>query len=266
MGTPVAVPFACLFVFAVEQMVLRSLPSDQQPLFFRRYIDDCFCVFRCEDDAKLFLESFKLHGQGLIFGSWTISAFSGIFLDLEIFKGPRFASDRRFDFRVYQKAQNRYLYLAPNSFHRRSCLIGTIQSELDRYRLNSSLDSDFYDMKRLFYQRLVSRGYNPVLLDLIFDNHSTTRQQLLERLRTRYDHQSGTQKKAVPMPLVFKTQFNVQTCQLHLSSCLRLPETITNNNVLRNFFSGRPPINATSNAYAIQRYIGSARKHLHKVN
>lgn len=266
MGTPVAVPFACLFVYAVEKTALNSLPSHRQPLFFRRYIDDYFCVFRCEDDAKMFLESFQNHGHGLTFGSWTISNSDGIFLDLEIFKGPRFISDCRFDFRVYQKAQNRYLYLAPNSFHRRSCLIGTIKSELDRYRLNSSSDDDFYNMKRLFYHRLVARGYNPALLDLIFDSHSTTRDQLLERLRTRYSNQSPSQKKPVSMPLVFKTQFNVQTCQLHISSCLRLPETITSNDKLNTFFSGRQPINATSNAFAIQRYIGSARKHLHKVN
>lgn len=264
MGTPVAVPFACLFVYAVEKRALQMLMPEQRPLFFRRYIDDVFCIFRSEQDAKAFLQSFGDHGQGLRFGSWTISNDCGIFLDLEIFKGPRFHRHRLLDFRTYQKAQNRYLYLAPTSFHRRSCLIGTIKSELDRYRLTSVNDEDFCQMKRLFYHRLISRGYNPELLDIVFDSHSTTRDQLISRLQARFNTSSIMQKKSSVMPVVFKTQFTPQTSQTHLSACLRLPETILHNPTLMVFFGGRQPINATSNAFAIQRYIGPARKHLHE--
>lgn len=38
---------------------------------------------------------------------------SGIFLDIEIYKGQRFGSSSVLDFKVYHKEQNSYLYLAP---------------------------------------------------------------------------------------------------------------------------------------------------------
>jgi len=185
MGTPLAVPFACLFVAHIEHLIWDSQPSVlSPPLFYRRYIDDVFYVAKSIEDAEVFFQKFNNILPTIRCGSITIDQQSGIFLDVEIYKGPRFVSHNILDFRTYQKAQNRYLYLAPNSFHRRDIYKSTIISELNRYRLTCSEDMDFYRMRSLFYQRLVARGYNPEYLNLIFPCHSS-RSELLQSIQHR---------------------------------------------------------------------------------
>lgn len=259
MGTPAAVPFACLFVYEVEYRVFKA--TNLKPLFFKRYIDDLFLIFRLPSEANLFFSSFNGILPTIRCGAITIKHDTGIFLDLEIFKGTRFDSAAILDFKTYQKAQNRYLYLSPNSFHSRSVYIGTIKSELNRYRLTCNSDSDFDELKCLFYQRLVARGFSTTFLNAVFPSHHS-RTYLVQCLRERYS--SSSQKKAEKLSLkVFKTQLNMETIQIPFSTILRLPNCITSDPILYKFFGERNPLVSYSNAQTSHIAVGSARKHLH---
>lgn len=262
MGTPAAVPFACLFVYEVEHRVFQS--TNMQPLLYKRYIDDIYLIVRDRDEATAFFGAFNDKVVPTIrCGSITIDASSGIFLDLETFKGPRFAASGILDVKTYQKVQNRYLYLAPNSFHNRAVFQSTIVSELNRYRLTCNSDADFYIMRSLFYQRLVARGFNTDYLNSVFPLHHT-RADLLSSLASRYSLASPTAKKPFkPGPKVFKTQFNMETTQVPFSRILRLPTDIVENPSLFQFFGGRQPLTSYSNARTSQTIVGSAHKHIH---
>lgn len=263
MGTPAAVPFACLFVYEVEYRVFQS--TNMQPLLYKRYIDDIYLIVRCREEATTFFDAFNDKVIPTIrCGSITIDLSSGIFLDLETFKGPRFAVSGIFDVKTYQKVQNRYLYLAPNSFHNRAVFRSTIVSELNRYRLTCTSDADFYNMRSLFYQRLVARGFNTIYLNSVFPFHHT-RANLLSLLAKRYSAASPSAQKAYkPGPKVFKTQLDMETIQVPFARFMRLPTDIVTNPTLFQFFGGRQPLTSYCNARTSHTIVGTAHKHLHK--
>lgn len=263
MGTPAAVPFACLFVYEVEHRVFQS--THIQPLLYKRYIDDIYLIVRHREEATTFFGAFNDKVVPTIrCGSITIDPSSGIFLDLETFKGPRFAASGILDVKTYQKVQNRYLYLAPNSFHNRAVFQSTIVSELNRYRLTCNSDADFYNMRSLFYQRLLARGFNPLYLNSVFPLHHT-RTVLLSHLATRYSSASPTVRKPYkPGPKVFKTQFDMETKQIPFSHILRLPTEIAEDESLFQFFGHRQPLTSYSNARTSQSIVGTAHKHIHR--
>ena len=45
MGSPLGPSFANVFMCALEQNVLFTCPSDYKPVFYRRFVDDAFCIF-----------------------------------------------------------------------------------------------------------------------------------------------------------------------------------------------------------------------------
>jgi hypothetical protein len=81
------------------------------------------------------------------------------FLDLMIYKGPRFQRTGHLDLKVHQKVLNLYLYIPFISFHPRHQFRGLIKTELIRYVRNCSDIDSYIDMKRKFFSRLKSRGY-----------------------------------------------------------------------------------------------------------
>ena len=264
MGTPLAVPFACLFVAHIEHLIWNStttiLPS---PLFYRRYIDDIFYVAHTKEDAEKFFHQFNNVLATIRCGSITIDNHSGIFLDIDIYKGSRFQSHNILDFRTYQKSQNRYLYLAPNSFHRRDIFKSTIVSELNRYRLTCSDDNDFIRMRNLFYQRLVARGYNSKYLNLIFPCHAN-REELLQRIQQRFTIINNNDQ----VPLLFKITNTFELSNIRLSQLTKVPDPIrdqinTTDEHASSILS-QPVISCFSNSTSSYKYIGNGRKTLYQ--
>ncbi|MBV6504761.1 MAG: hypothetical protein ILNGONEN_00313 [Syntrophorhabdaceae bacterium] len=264
MGTPLAVPFACLFVAHIEHLIWDSQPSVlSPPLFYRRYIDDVFYVAKSIEDAEVFFQKFNNILPTIRCGSITIDQQSGIFLDVEIYKGPRFVSHNILDFRTYQKAQNRYLYLAPNSFHRRDIYKSTIISELNRYRLTCSEDMDFYRMRSLFYQRLVARGYNPEYLNLIFPCHSS-RSELLQSIQHRVAD-TAVRNALDKIPLLFKVTNSSELSHVRLSQLTHIPEKLLEHADHHAMaILSQPVVSCYSNSASSYKYIGNARKTLHQ--
>lgn len=149
MGTNCAVQCANIYLHPFD---MEFAP---RCLVYRRYIDDILFIFEGEKSElsdllvkmNSFIEGIKL--------TWSISRRSLPFLDLLVSK----SSLSTIKFSTYQKDLNTYQYLPPFSCHPRHCLTGFIVGELLRYcRTNTSLD-DRGALFRLFYQRLLDRGY-----------------------------------------------------------------------------------------------------------
>ena len=54
-GLPLGPTFANLFMCHFEKLWLASCPADFAPIFYRRYVDDCFLLFKNPTHPDLFL-------------------------------------------------------------------------------------------------------------------------------------------------------------------------------------------------------------------
>lgn len=258
MGTPAAVVFACLFLDEVERMVLQRLPF--QPIFFKRYIDDIFGIFTDRETALTYIQTFNSILPTIHCSSYTIDDKEGVFLDLTIFKGTRFNTSQRFDIKVYQKPQNKYLYLPPNSMHSKSVFTAFISAELDRYRTYCNNDADYTDIREKFHQRLVARGYTTKFLAPIF-KQERNRCSLLLKLFERF--KTSSKKIYTPAPLMYKTMNTPQSRQMKISKCLKLTRSAKEEANAAKFFMNRAPIKCLSNPASIGSFFGRTRKTIH---
>ena len=55
MGSPLGPLFANIFLSFHEKSWLADCPSNFKPLFYRRYVDDCFLIFQSRDHVLPFL-------------------------------------------------------------------------------------------------------------------------------------------------------------------------------------------------------------------
>lgn len=260
MGTPAAVVFACLFLDSHETRIFEE--TQIKRLLYKRYIDDIFAIFETKEAAEIFISRFSNDARlpTIKCSNFTISNQDGVFLDLKIFKGNRFASTSIFDIKTYQKPQNKYLYLPLNSFHPKAIFPAYIVSELNRYRLTCNNDNDFDEIKEDFFKRLQARGYPSEFLTPLFLKVKT-RTTLLQALYNRIRQKKGTQ--ASNSPTIFKTLYTPQTKAMKLKQCLELTEPMNERREGIELCNRKNPIICYSNTPSIQSYFSQTRKKLH---
>jgi hypothetical protein len=175
MGTPVAVSYANIVLYDMEHPLLTRAP----PTLYRRYIDD-ICSIMSLPDAHAFVASFNALCPSIQLEAVTYSA-EGIFLDLHCRLTPCDSTHRIVSHKLYQKPTNKYQYIPPLSQHKPSVFPALVLSELKRYLLACSQNSDFLELLPLFHQRLAQRGYPTHIFTRAFAA-LPTRQELLEHL------------------------------------------------------------------------------------
>jgi hypothetical protein len=167
MGTNAAVHLANLYL---SELLDKYIGSRQQTFYYGRYIDDIFIIWKgsleswnnCRSCINNLYPNLKID-------DWHESRNHAIFLDLNItFVNGRFYTS------VYQKELNKYFYLTPESFHQPHTFSGFIKGELTRYARLSSTGYSYEQVKKLFYQRLLNRGYSRLYLNTIFKKHKWT--------------------------------------------------------------------------------------------
>ena len=94
------------------------------------------------------------------------------FMDLYIFKGINFHIDGKLSIKVYQKPENRYMYIPFKSAHPRHTIKNYILGELKRYvRINTD-ELNFLKIRNSFFLRMRNRGFNKRKLSLWLNIHS----------------------------------------------------------------------------------------------
>jgi hypothetical protein len=220
MGSPMAVTYASIYLTIVELeifAVCRQSLDFRIPLLYLRFIDGLFYISSNKLDILLFFTTFDGFHPSIRLTS-DINSASGVFFDIEAFKGPQFLACGLLDIRLYQKPINSYLYIPPTSFHHPSVFTSFISAEIRRYRLLCSQDSDFRTMLTLFYDRLLARGYQVNLLIPLFStlpNRDNLLHQILHGAR-------NPSADSFP-PLTFSIPFSYRTSRLHLHRALRIP-------------------------------------------
>ena len=168
MGTAAAPTYANIVVYMLEKSTIAEMTATRTLFLYRRFLDDVLAYL--EPSA---VEEFKCrmnHLHPKLRFDFVVHSSEAAFLDLHVYKGPRFSESSIFDLRVHQKKMNLYLYIPYHSFHSDAMKRSFIQTELMRYIRNSSQREHYSQLKQIFYQRLRDRGYPSFFLLPIFDS------------------------------------------------------------------------------------------------
>ena len=94
MGSPLGPTLANIFMCALEQNFLTNCPSEFQPILYRRYVDDTYCIFENINQVESFLEYLNSQHPNIKFTHEVEENNSLAFLDvLVIHDGNGFATN-----------------------------------------------------------------------------------------------------------------------------------------------------------------------------
>ena len=157
MGTKMAVAFAIIFMAHIEKQLL--LASPHKPILWKRFIDDIFSVWTLpERDINDFVDFANLFHATIKF-SHELSSEKIVFLDTEVFKGPRFTDRKTLDVQTHFKPTETFQYMHFSSCHPFSVKKGFIKGEA-LHLLRKNLVKEIFELRKLeFLTRLIERGY-----------------------------------------------------------------------------------------------------------
>ena len=165
MGTKMAVAFSVIFMGHVEKQLLLSSPH--KPIIWKRFIDDIFSVWTSSKQEISNFVDFANTFHSTIKFTCEMSSERAVFLDTEVFKGPRFASNKILDVQTHFKATETFQYTHFSSCHSLSVKKGFIKGETLRLLRTNSIKEKFESNKRDFKFRLLERGYPEELVNKI---------------------------------------------------------------------------------------------------
>lgn len=251
MGTPCAVVFAQIFMFALERNLVNTFIAEGKLLAYKRFIDDLFAIFTALMHAREFITAFNnLHPNIKISGDIGNSV---VFMDLCVNLGTRFQKSGLLDLSLHQKKSNAYMYLTPNTFHSKAAKIAFVVTELQRMVINNSEPKTFAKDRLLFYQRLRFRGHQRATLRPAFGKVIYADRQ---RLIFKPTNVSST---PLERPIVLKTQSNPLINALNIPHTLHVHfDLISKDEEAKQFFS--KPITSYRNPVNINGLIRRLRK------
>jgi len=221
MGTPVAPAFATLFMSSLD-LEMHEQNLDDNVLVHKRYLDDGFLVWTGSMEDLIHWLTLFNNRVDQIKLTWQISSQEIDFLDLHLFKGLRFAKECILDVSTFQKSMNCYLYIPASSYHPLHVKKAFISSELKRYLLRSTQESDFKLVCNQFYIRLRARGYSKEFLRPLFASVLfSSRGVLMQAMRNRLDGVVSGPGAERHRPLVMKLDYEPRAQQLDVQALLR---------------------------------------------
>ena len=145
-----------------EQKWLNNCPSSFKPLLYRRYVDDCFLLFRSSDHVPLFLDYLNQQHANITFTTEIERDGKLPFLDIDIS-----GSESKFARSVYLKPTFTDLFTNFNSFipltykqNLVSCLIHRISNLCSSYE-------NFYTQLEVVRKLFNSNGFPSHMFDRI---------------------------------------------------------------------------------------------------
>ena len=131
MGTKMAVAFAVTFMAHFEKQLLATSPH--KPLIWKRFIDDIFSVWTVpKAEINNFIEFANSFHTTIKF-THEMSSEKIVFLDTEVFNGPRFITDKILDVQTHFKLTETFQYTHSSSCHPLSVKKGFVKGRALRY-------------------------------------------------------------------------------------------------------------------------------------
>ena len=169
MGAPPAPPYATIFYGILEEMFLASPNLLTNLIFYLRFIDDVFGIWRVTNPAtnQQSWEAFKAKMNNQRFGlEWehTNLVRTVDFMDLTI----SLTADNRVRTTLFEKASNLHLYIPSHSAHPPGLISGIVYGNLFRIYTLCSDEEDRRAKTRLFFHWLLARGYQADAIKSLF--------------------------------------------------------------------------------------------------
>lgn len=155
MGTPVAPPFANLYMHYKFEVVLEKYA--EHILFYRRFIDDGFVIVDSVETARALIRD--LNAASPLRLTFEISEITAIFLDFIISKGCRFQREKKLDLSPFFKPTNKFLYLPERSYHPAHMKLSIVKGEAVRCLRNSTDKQAWLTALHRIFKGLISRGH-----------------------------------------------------------------------------------------------------------
>ena len=202
MGTKMAVAFSVIFMADLEKRLITASPVKR--FVWKRFIDDIFSLWNVPMEEVSIFVNFANSFHPTIKFTCEMSSERAVFLDTEVFKGPRLSTLKILDSQTHFKPTETFQYTDFSSCHPFNTKKGFIKGEALRLLRTNSVKENFDKYKRDFKQRLCNRGYPTALVDKIL-----TEVQFSDRTE---DLRNKTKKEKEMLPFV--TTYNPATPNL----------------------------------------------------
>ena len=209
MGTRMAPSYANLFMASLEKQILDTAPSQLKPLIWKRYIDDIFMIWpHGESSLQNFLHHLNSFHPTIKF-QHEKSNKSIQFLDTTVYITPQ----RSLETTLHIKPTDKGLLLHSSSHHPSSCKMGTIYSQVLRYRRITTDDDKLLQHLRRLHKILLARGYQHSTIQNTFNKIIPFTQK--ELLHQKKKQTSPQNKKVLPFVIPYHPYKPNITCLLH---------------------------------------------------
>ena len=154
MGTKRAVAFSV--IFKADREKWQPMASPYKPLVWKRFVDDIFSLWDISTKEVYKFVDFvnTCHPTNIKF-TCEISSECTVFLDTEVFKGPRISTHKILNLQTHFKPTESFQYTHFSSCHPSDCKKG--RGEALRLLRTNSVRQNFEKSKWDFEQRLVSK-------------------------------------------------------------------------------------------------------------
>ena len=95
-----------------------------------------------------------------------------------IYKGNKFIIDGTLSIKVFQKPENKYMYIPFKSAHPRHTIKNYILGELKRYVRINTEEFNFLKIRNKFFLRLRNRGFEKEVNKMVFGSKIFTQSQI----------------------------------------------------------------------------------------
>ena len=142
-----------------ELYVICKNKNITRPKMFKRFIDDGFGVIKSNKKEFLrWVNEFNCLRKNINIDKWQFGN-NVAFMDLHIFKGEKFYNEGKLSIKVYQKPENKYIYIPYKSAHPRHTIKNYVIGELKRYVRINTEELNFLKIKNKFFLRMRNRGF-----------------------------------------------------------------------------------------------------------
>ena len=162
MGKKFAPQYADAFLAIWESEVMKLVKL--KPSLYLRFLDDIFIIWEHSlQDFQEFLTTLNNHKETIKLKP-TISQESIDFLDVTVFKGPRFQRENILDTKVFFKPTDTHELLHKTSYHPQHTFSGILKSQFLRFFRISNNFSDYLKASQTLIKVLATRNYSRSLL------------------------------------------------------------------------------------------------------
>lgn len=177
MGTKMAPAYANLFMAELEERLLEDYTV--KPIMWERFIDDILCIWPGTQESLARFMEYLNRAHPTIKFTFEHSTTMVDFLDITIYKGPRYRATGMLDVKPFFKKTNKFQYLQYTSAHPTQTFSSLIKGELTRLLRVCSDEQEYDKVQQKMQETFTDRGYPKSLIRKIQQKVPFSKRQTL---------------------------------------------------------------------------------------